>query len=298
LSIFQIASLAIKRLVKLRCWFVLPLLTCCSNTQVTMDASDSNPPAEDIKMEGGDSIPTAVVKEDEAASSPAPPSPDAAEDSTPIPPAEATTMATEETKPDIPVTEEEPKTDEPMEQGDDVPASVTEASDVPAPAAANDSLPPTEPAAPEDSLDGKLDLSTPVEPTAKIEDLVKTNGSRLDVEEGKEVLPEPEPIKAEEPIKVKEAKLAKPEVINNNAPTLKKPKIDTSSLPTRQYLDQTVVPILLQGLSWLAKTRPDDPISKLSSYLLEHKQEYENGHSPSDSSGLLGTVASSSTSVI
>lgn len=35
----------------------------------------------------------------------------------------------------------------------------------------------------------------------------------------------------------------------------KKTKVDLQSLPTRQYLDQTVVPILLQGLSLLAKER-------------------------------------------
>ncbi len=33
------------------------------------------------------------------------------------------------------------------------------------------------------------------------------------------------------------------------------PKIDVQSLPTRAYLDQTVVPILLQALSTLSKER-------------------------------------------
>lgn len=56
----------------------------------------------------------------------------------------------------------------------------------------------------------------------------------------------------------------------------KKPRIDYASLNTRQYLDQTVVPILLQGLSSLAKTRPEDPTKYLATYLLEHKQEYED----------------------
>lgn len=55
-----------------------------------------------------------------------------------------------------------------------------------------------------------------------------------------------------------------------------RPKLDFASLPTRQYLDQTVVPILLQGLSWLAKTRPEDPVTELSKYLLEHKSEYDS----------------------
>lgn len=60
-------------------------------------------------------------------------------------------------------------------------------------------------------------------------------------------------------------------------PSNKKPKVDLQNLATRQYLDQTVVPILLQGLSSLAKTRPEDPIKYLANYLLEHKQDYETG---------------------
>lgn len=56
----------------------------------------------------------------------------------------------------------------------------------------------------------------------------------------------------------------------------KKPRIDYASLPTRQYLDQTVVPILLHGLQSLAKTRPEDPMKYLANYLLEHRQEYED----------------------
>ena len=37
----------------------------------------------------------------------------------------------------------------------------------------------------------------------------------------------------------------------------KKPRVDLQSLPTRAYLDQTVVPILLNGMSVLAKERYD-----------------------------------------
>lgn len=50
---------------------------------------------------------------------------------------------------------------------------------------------------------------------------------------------------------------------------------DMNNLPTRQYLDSTVVPILLQGLSHLAKTRPVDPIQELSNYLLQNKTKYD-----------------------
>lgn len=35
----------------------------------------------------------------------------------------------------------------------------------------------------------------------------------------------------------------------------KKPRVDLQAIPTRQYLDQTVVPIVLQGLSAVAKER-------------------------------------------
>ncbi|KAL1117647.1 hypothetical protein AAG570_003962 [Ranatra chinensis] len=64
----------------------------------------------------------------------------------------------------------------------------------------------------------------------------------------------------------------------------KKSRVDLQSLPTRQYLDQTVVPILLQGLSTLAKERPPDPISYLAAYLLKNKGQYDTtGSSPSTS---------------
>ena len=73
----------------------------------------------------------------------------------------------------------------------------------------------------------------------------------------------------------------------------KKYKQDLASLPTRQYLDQTVVPILLQvhcsytwyltyphiinyqGLASLARERPRDPIEYLAGYLIRHKREYD-----------------------
>eukprot|EP00283_Hemiselmis_rufescens_P019992 CAMPEP_0173440928 /NCGR_PEP_ID=MMETSP1357-20121228/23683_1 /TAXON_ID=77926 /ORGANISM="Hemiselmis rufescens, Strain PCC563" /LENGTH=96 /DNA_ID=CAMNT_0014406467 /DNA_START=36 /DNA_END=326 /DNA_ORIENTATION=- len=47
-------------------------------------------------------------------------------------------------------------------------------------------------------------------------------------------------------------------------------KIEAQALPIRAYLDQTVVPILLQGLSDLVKARPDDPVEYLAAYLMKH----------------------------
>uniref|UniRef100_A0AAV2LK32 Uncharacterized protein n=1 Tax=Knipowitschia caucasica TaxID=637954 RepID=A0AAV2LK32_KNICA len=43
--------------------------------------------------------------------------------------------------------------------------------------------------------------------------------------------------------------------VDGDKGTEKKQKVDLQALPTRAYLDQTVVPILLQGLSVLAKER-------------------------------------------
>lgn len=51
-------------------------------------------------------------------------------------------------------------------------------------------------------------------------------------------------------------------------------KQQPQTLPTRQYLDATVVPILHSALSQLAKIRPEDPIQFLGSYLLEHKDNF------------------------
>jgi protein dpy-30 len=48
---------------------------------------------------------------------------------------------------------------------------------------------------------------------------------------------------------------------------------NASNLPIRAYLDQTVVPLLLQGLAELAKERPDNPIEHLANFLLKHSNE-------------------------
>lgn len=52
--------------------------------------------------------------------------------------------------------------------------------------------------------------------------------------------------------------------------------VELQSLPTRAYLDQTVVPILLGGLSTLAKERPPNPIEYLAAYLLKNKDEFHD----------------------
>ncbi|CAP39620.1 Protein CBR-DPY-30 [Caenorhabditis briggsae] len=49
---------------------------------------------------------------------------------------------------------------------------------------------------------------------------------------------------------------------------------NVNNIPTRQYLDSTVVPILLQGLGALAKDRPENPIEFLANFLLREKDRY------------------------
>lgn len=46
-----------------------------------------------------------------------------------------------------------------------------------------------------------------------------------------------------------------------------------NQLPIRSYLDQTVVPLLLQGMAELAKERPENPIEYLANFLLKHANE-------------------------
>ena len=48
-------------------------------------------------------------------------------------------------------------------------------------------------------------------------------------------------------------------------------KLQQQALPIRAYLDQTVVPILLQGLSALVKERPPNPVEYLANYLLKNQ---------------------------
>jgi protein dpy-30 len=46
-------------------------------------------------------------------------------------------------------------------------------------------------------------------------------------------------------------------------------KLNLQALPIRAYLDQTVVPLLLDGMSALVKERPPNPVEWLATYLLK-----------------------------
>lgn len=50
-------------------------------------------------------------------------------------------------------------------------------------------------------------------------------------------------------------------------------KNQVNALPTRQYLDSTVVPILSQALKLLVKERPPNPTEFLALYLLRNSRK-------------------------
>ncbi|KAF6020349.1 DPY30 [Bugula neritina] len=70
-------------------------------------------------------------------------------------------------------------------------------------------------------------------------------------------------------------KIAQNEREQGDQPQAKKQKVELASLPTRAYLDQTVVPILLQGMSVLAKERPPNPVEFLAAYLMKNKDQFD-----------------------
>lgn len=46
-----------------------------------------------------------------------------------------------------------------------------------------------------------------------------------------------------------------------------------NNLPIRAYLDQTVVPLVLQGMAEVAKERPANPIKYLADFLAAHAND-------------------------
>lgn len=74
------------------------------------------------------------------------------------------------------------------------------------------------------------------------------------------------------PVEENVEKLIENELENQQA---KKSKVELQGLPIRAYLDQTVVPVLLQGMSILAKERPPNPIEYLAAFLLKNKDKFD-----------------------
>ncbi|KAH7815498.1 putative protein dpy-30 [Monocercomonoides exilis] len=56
--------------------------------------------------------------------------------------------------------------------------------------------------------------------------------------------------------------------------------MDVQALPIRAYLDQTVVPLLLQGITALVAERPANPVEYLAAYLLKHNPQRSDQPQP------------------
>ncbi|KAH0787343.1 Dpy-30 motif family protein [Histomonas meleagridis] len=46
--------------------------------------------------------------------------------------------------------------------------------------------------------------------------------------------------------------------------------IPVRSLPKQEYLEATVIPLLLEGISWIVKERPEDPVESLAMFLIKN----------------------------
>ncbi|GFY63387.1 uncharacterized protein TNIN_204921 [Trichonephila inaurata madagascariensis] len=75
-------------------------------------------------------------------------------------------------------------------------------------------------------------------------------------------------------------KVNAPEKEASSESASKKPRVDYAVMSTRPYLDATVVPILLQALSALARERPSDPIQFLADFLIRNKAQYSQKAEP------------------
>ena len=60
---------------------------------------------------------------------------------------------------------------------------------------------------------------------------------------------------------------------DENKPEQNKEKTNLNNLPIRTYLDQTVVPLVLQGMAEVAKERPENPIKYLADFLNKHAND-------------------------
>ncbi|KAL3161769.1 hypothetical protein ABBQ38_008864 [Trebouxia sp. C0009 RCD-2024] len=51
--------------------------------------------------------------------------------------------------------------------------------------------------------------------------------------------------------------------------------LNTAAMPVRQYLEATVVPVLMSGLGQVVRERPSDPVEYLAAYLLKHNPQQQ-----------------------
>ena len=60
------------------------------------------------------------------------------------------------------------------------------------------------------------------------------------------------------------------ELNSSDAPSL----ADIQAYPTQAYLNKTVIPIIIEGLSLVAKERPKKPIEYLAAFLIKNRERF------------------------
>lgn len=60
--------------------------------------------------------------------------------------------------------------------------------------------------------------------------------------------------------------------------------LNTAAMPVRQYLEATVVPVLMSGLGQVVRERPSDPVEYLAAYLLKHNPQQQQQQSAGQAS--------------
>ncbi|KAK8893101.1 hypothetical protein M9Y10_021516 [Tritrichomonas musculus] len=58
--------------------------------------------------------------------------------------------------------------------------------------------------------------------------------------------------------------------------------IPVRSLPKQEYLQATVIPLLLDGMSWIIKERPEDPVENLAMFLIKNNPNTPELHQSID----------------
>uniref|UniRef100_A0AC35TQL1 Dosage compensation protein dpy-30 n=1 Tax=Rhabditophanes sp. KR3021 TaxID=114890 RepID=A0AC35TQL1_9BILA len=114
-----------------------------------------------------------------------------------------------------------------------------------------------------------IDASIPAQPTEPAPESVQQGEAHF-------VVPE-NPVQMASPINPNSKSFVTSE-LQQPTPIIEDKREDPP-MPTRQYLDTTVVPILLQALAALSKDRPSDPVDYLANYLLNNKDKVKGGPS-------------------
>merc|ERR1712168_607432 len=146
--------------------------------------------------------------------------------------------------------------------------------------------PAEEPAAQKPAEDAPVATSNPVVANDAPMEAPLVSAGANDVAQDEPAQEEAKPVgEGEKPAEVKDQEMVPVEAPTQQVQAVaakekeqpaQKPTVELQGLPTRAYLDQTVVPVLLGGMSTLAKERPPNPIEFLAAYLLKNKNEFQS----------------------